>query len=129
MSKAAALATGYFVADVVPAVDGCVALPLVWKDKYARSFDVQTLGNGEIVSIGVRGDGITTSDGIGKGSTFDEVRAQYPEEQRVEAGYSQSGIRVFDPENGGWLGFLFDPTISEIRGDCTGDVRRGHEGV
>lgn len=117
MSKAEALATGYFNADVPS--EGCegVKMRLAWKDDYADSFDVYTLRNGEITSIGVLADGITTADGIGKGSTYDEVRAAYPEEQLVEAGYSQSGIRVFDFDNGGWLGFLFDPTVDKIKGD------------
>lgn len=116
MSKAEALATGYFKADVAPAVDGCVALPLAWKALYARAFDVQTVGNGEITSLGVRTKKATTADGIGVGSSYDKVRAAYPEESLVEAGYSQSGVRVFDSENGSWIGFLFDSSVDKISG-------------
>lgn len=117
MSKSEALATGYFIADAPPPVEGCPGIPLVWKDKFADSFDVYTLGNGEITSIGIRAAGTTTAEGIGKGSTYDEVQAAYPDEQLVEAGYGQSGLRVFDRDNGGWLGFLFNPTVDKIKGD------------
>lgn len=115
MSKSEALATGYFVADVAGPAEGCLVLPLAWKDAYAETFDVHTLDNGEIVSIGVRGDSVTTDDGIGVGSTYDEVAALYPDESLVEAGYGQSGIRSFDRENGGWIGFLFDAPPSDIK--------------
>lgn len=117
MSKAEALATGYFDADVPS--EGCegVRMRLAWKDDYADSFDVYTLRNGEITSIGILSDSVRTAEGIGKGSTYDEVRAAYPDEQLVEAGYVQSGIRVFDLDNGGWLGFLFNPTVDKIKGD------------
>lgn len=114
MSKSEALATGYFVADVAGPAEGCLVLPLAWKDAYAETFDVHTLDNGEIVSIGVRGDSVTTGDGIGVGSTYDEVAAQYPDESLVEAGYGQSGLRFFDRENGGWIGFLFDAPPNDI---------------
>lgn len=114
MSKDQALATGYFVADVAGPAEGCLALPLAWKDTHAETFDVHTLDNGEIVSIGVRRPGVATGDGIGVGSTYDEVAAQYPDESLVEAGYGQSGIRSLDRENGGWIGFLFDAPPSDI---------------
>lgn len=116
MSKADALATGYFVADVAAPVDGCPARPLSWKDEYVNTYDVQTLGNGEIASIGVFGDGVLTDQGVGVGSTYDEVSAAYPDETLVEAGYVQSGIRVFDRQDGGWVGFLFDTTTARIKG-------------
>lgn len=116
MSTAEALATGYFVANEPALAEGCPAPPLAWKAEYADAFDVYTLGNGEITSIGIRGDGVRTVEGIGTGSTYDDVRAAYPEEQLVEAGYGQSGVRVFDRENGGWVGFLFDPTVAKIKG-------------
>ncbi len=115
MSAADALATGYFVAGT-KTDEGCPDLPLVWKEKYVDDLGVYTLGNGEIVSIGIRRDGVTTADGIGVGSTYNEVAATYPEEALVEAGYGQSGVRVFDEENGGWIGFLFDPAPDLIEG-------------
>jgi hypothetical protein len=116
MSKSEALATGYFVADVPSPAEGCPDRELSWKDEYVNTYDVQTLGNGEITSIGVRGEGIVTADGIGPGSTLDEVRAQYPDEELVEAGYGQSGIRFFDPQDGGWIGFLFEEPVDSVQG-------------
>lgn len=130
MSKDEALATGYFVADAKSPVDGCPDPQLAWKDEYVNTFDVYTLGNGEITSIGIRGDGVVTADGIGVGSTYDEVKAQYPDETLVEAGYVQSGIRVYDLENGGWVGFLFDQTVDTIKGSSKvtfAEVTKGAE--
>ena len=117
MSKAEALDTGYFVADVPAPVDGCPEQPLTWKDEYVNTYDVQTLGNGEISSIGIFGEGADTDRGVGVRSTYDEVVAAYPDEQVVEAGYLQAGIRIFDVQNGGWVGFLFDTTVDAISGD------------
>ena len=114
MSKGQALATGYFVADLPAPVEGCPVIPLAWKDEYVNTYDVYTLGNGEISSIGVRGRGVTTADGIGVGSTYDEVKAAYPDDTLLEAGYGQSGIKVFDRQDGGWIGFLFDATPEDI---------------
>ena len=108
MSKAQALATGYFVADQPAPVEGCPVIPLAWKDEYVNTYDVYTLGNGEISSIGVRGRGVTTADGIGVGSSYEQVQAAYPDDTLLEAGYGQSGIKVFDRQDGGWIGFLFD---------------------
>ena len=116
MSKAQALATGYFVADRPAPVEGCPVVPLAWKDEYVNTYDVYTLGNGEITSIGIRGDGVVTAEGVGVGSTYDEVKAQYPDETLVEAGYVQSGLRGYDLQNGGWIGFLFDETVDQIQG-------------
>lgn len=116
MSKAEALATGYFVADVKAPVEGCPDRPLAWKDEYVNTYDVLTLGNGEISSIGIRGRGVLTDRGVGVGSTYDQVKAAYPDETLVDAGYVQSGIRVYDAQNGGWLGFLFDATPQKISG-------------
>lgn len=130
MSKQEALATGYFVADAVGPAEGCPVLPLTWKDAYVNTYDVYTLGNGEIASIGVRGDGVATEDGIGVGSTYDEVAAQYPDDKLVEAGYGQSGIRFLDGENGGWIGFLFDAAPDVIEGSDAVtfvEVTKGHE--
>lgn len=119
MSQQEALATGYFIANAPGPVEGCPDLPLEWKKPYTQTFDVRTLGNGEITSIGIRGDGVTTAGGIGVGSTFDEVRAQYPDDALVEAGYGQSGVRIFDPQDGGWIGLLFNETVADIAGDST----------
>ncbi len=114
MSKAEALATGYFVADVAAPADGCPARPLSWKDEYVNTYDVQTLGNGQITSLGIFGDGVLTDRGVGVGSTYEEVAAAYPDSPLVEAGYLQAGLRVFDKQNGGWVGFLFDTTTDAI---------------
>lgn len=116
MSKKDALATGYFVADVPAPADGCPVRPLSWKDEYVNTYDVKTLGNGEISSIGIFGDGVLTDHGVGVGSTYDEVSAAYPDETLVEAGYIQAGLRVYDREDGGWVGFLFDTTPAKIKG-------------
>ena len=116
MSKTQALATGYFVADLPAPVEGCPVIPLAWKDEYVNTYDVQTLGNGEISSIGVRGRGVTTAEGVGVGSTYDEVKAAYPDDSLLDAGYDQSGVRVFDRQDGGWIGFLFDAKPGAIEG-------------
>jgi hypothetical protein len=116
MSKAQALATGYFVADLPAPVEGCPVVPLAWKDEYVNTYDVYTLGNGEISSIGVRGRGVTTAQGISVGSTYDEVKAAYPDESLLDAGYDQSGVRVFDRQDGGWIGFLFNAKPDAIEG-------------
>lgn len=113
MSRADALATGYFEADVKASDEGCPDLPLAWKAGYADTFDVQTLRNGEIASIGIRGDDVVTAGGVGVGSTYAQVSGEYPDETVVEAGYGQSGLRFFDGA-GGWVGFLFDPAPDAI---------------
>ncbi|CAN5321625.1 hypothetical protein BH09ACT10_BH09ACT10_26840 [soil metagenome] len=115
MSKADALATGYFDADVPAPVEGCAASPLVWKKEYAEKFDVQTVGNGEITSIGVRDSEIRTASGLGVGSTYGEVRAAIADSVAVEAGYGQSGVFDYDADNGGWIGYLFDPAVSDLK--------------
>ena len=115
MSKDAAMATGLFNADTPPAVDGCPVLPLTWKKAYADILDVQTLGNGEIASIGVRGKLIRTKDGLGIGSTYAEVRAAIEDRTPVEAGYDQSGLFEYDAEAGGWIGYLFNPPVTELK--------------
>jgi hypothetical protein len=116
MTKAQAMATGFFDADLPAPVEGCPVIPLAWKTKYGDTYDVQTLGNGEISSIGVRGSGVTTSAGIGVGSTYEEVKAAYPDESLLDAGYNQAGIRVFDRQDGGWIGFLFNTKPDAITG-------------
>lgn len=118
MSKADALATGLFEAGVSP-VEGCPAPPLAWKAPYSRTFDVQTLGNGEISSIGVLRAGPTTDDGLGVGSTYGEVRREIDDSAAVEAGYGQAGVFDFDGDNGGWIGFLFNSTVKDLKDSDT----------
>lgn len=114
MSQKAAMATGLFDADTPPPVEGCPVLPLTWKKAYADLLDVQTLGNGEIASIGIRGKVVRTKGGLGIGSTYAEVRAAIEDGDPVEAGYGQSGMFEYDPQTGGWIGYLFEPTVGEL---------------
>jgi hypothetical protein len=116
MSKAEALATGYFVADVKAPAEGCPMRPLSWKDEYVNGYDVQTRPDGSITSIGIRGQGIETADGLQVGSALETVQATYPDAKLVEAGYDQSGILVHDTATGGWIGFLFDHPVAEAVG-------------
>lgn len=115
MSKEAALATGFLQADV-PGADGCPDLPLAWKPELAETFDVQTLGNGEISSIGVRGTGPRTADGLGVGSTVEEVRRVVEEDTAQDAGFGQSGLFEFDGQTGRWIGYLFNASPERLRG-------------
>jgi hypothetical protein len=114
MSKTEALATGLFDADVAASVDGCPTVPLTWKKPYSDVLDVQTVGNGEIVSIGVRAEGPTTDDGLGIGSLFADVQAGVEDDTPVDAGYGQSGLFDFDAETGRWIGYLFDAPADEV---------------
>ena len=118
MSKDDALATGLFEPGVSP-VEGCPAPPLAWKRPYAKTFDVQTLGNGEISSIGVLKAGPRTADGLEVGSTYGEVRRVLGEAAPVEAGYGQAGMFDFDDEDGGWIGFLFNSTVDDLKDSDT----------
>lgn len=119
MSKAEAVATGLFDADVKAPVEGCPAYPLVWKKAYQDYFDVLTVGNGEIVSIGVRAKGPATKDGLGVGSTFADVQAGVEDGTAVEAGYGQSGLFDYDQETGRWIGYLFNPAVDDLTPDST----------
>jgi hypothetical protein len=116
MSKAEALATGYFVADVKAPAEGCPMMPLRWKDEYVNGYDVQTQQDGSIASLGIRGQGIATADGLEVGSALETVQATYPDAKLVEAGYDQSAILVQDTATGGWIGFLFDHPVAEAVG-------------
>ncbi|MET0766226.1 MAG: hypothetical protein ABWY50_01140, partial [Aeromicrobium sp.] len=109
------LATGLFDADVKAPVEGCPGYPLQWKTEYEDHFDVQTVGNGEIVSIGVRAEGPTTEDGLGVGSSFADVRANIENGAAIEAGYGQSGLFDYDRQTGRWIGYLFDPAPDELQ--------------
>ena len=115
MSKKEALATGLFDADTPALVDGCPVEPLTWKEAYGDLIDVRTLGNGEISSIGIRDKAPRTEDGLGVGSTYAEVRAAIEDGKPVEAGYSQSGLYEYDPQTGGWVGYLFDATVDQLK--------------
>lgn len=110
-SRRAALASGYFVRGVSP-VEGCPAPPLAWRQAYADALDVYTLGNGEISSIGIRGTGPRTQQGLGVGSTWGEVKKHT--EAAQEAGYNQSGAFVYDRQNGGYVGFLFNEGLARL---------------
>lgn len=114
MSKAEASATGLFDVDVDVDVAGCPVRPLTWKQAYSDALDVQTLKNGEVASIGVRGQGPKTQAGLGIGSSLAEVFAQYPRAKTVAAGYGQTGVLV-QGSNEGWIGFLFNPEPQDVK--------------
>lgn len=118
MSKADAVATGLFDADVKAPVEGCPDYPLVWKKAYQDYFDVLTVGNGEIVSVGIRATGPTTQDGLGVGSTFADVQASVEDGTAVEAGYGQSGLFDYDQDTGRWIGYLFNPAVGDLTPDA-----------
>jgi len=115
MSKADALKTGLFNADVPPPVEGCPPYPLKWKKKY-KGLDVLTRDDGSISSIGVTKGGPKTSQGIGYGSTLDDLLAAYPKlSPVVDAGFNQAGAYEFTDTE--FIGFLFgDATVSDIKG-------------
>lgn len=115
MSKDAALATGLMDADVSGG-DGCPDLALAWKPNLRETFDVQTLGNGEIASIGVRGKEPRTADGLGVGSTADDVRDVVDEDAPLAVGFGQAGLFEFDGQTGRWIGYLFDASPARLRG-------------
>ena len=115
MSKADALKTGLFNADVPPPVEGCPPYPLQWKKKY-KGLDVLTRDDGSISSIGVTKGGPKTSKGIGYGSTLDDLTKAYPNlSPVVDAGFNQAGAYEFTDTE--FIGFLFgDATVSDIKG-------------
>jgi hypothetical protein len=115
MSKADALKTGLFNADVPPPVEGCPPYPLQWKKKY-KGLDVLTRDDGSISSIGVTKGGPKTSKGIGYGSTLDDLTKAYPNlSPVVDAGFNQAGAYEFTDDE--FIGFLFgDATVSDIKG-------------
>lgn len=112
MTKQEALGTGYLLAPDPSSGDGCPAPALAWKDGYDGVLDVQASGNGDILSIGVRQQGPRTRSGYGIGTTWGELKAVG--EEPVEAGYGQTGVRVYDAANAGWIGFLFDTTVDQL---------------
>ncbi len=115
MSKADALKTGLFDADVPPPVEGCPPWPLQWKKQY-KGVDVLTGNDGSILSLGVFKGGPRTSTGIGYGSTLDELTKAYPNlSPVVDAGFNQAGAYEFTDDE--YIGFLFgDATVSSIKG-------------
>ena len=115
MSKAEALETGLFNADVPPPVEGCPPYPLQWKKKY-KGLDVLTRDDGSISSIGITKGGPKTSKGIGYGSTLDDLTKAYPNlSPVVDAGFNQAGAYEFTDTE--FIGFLFgDATVSDIKG-------------
>ena len=115
MSKAEVAATGVFDADVDSGIDGCPVHALVWKKKFGDTLDVEALENGEVASIGVRKPGPKTSSGLQIGSTYAEVLAANPGAKAVEAGYGQAGILVQDAKTGGWIGFLFNAELKDVK--------------
>ena len=114
MSKAEALETGLFNADVPPPVEGCDPYPLQWKKKY-KGLDVLTRDDGSIASLGVREGGPRTAKGIGYGSTLAEVTKAYPNlSPVVDAGFGQAGAFEFTDTE--YIGFLFgEATVSSIK--------------
>jgi hypothetical protein len=128
MSKADALKTSLFDADVPPPVEGCPTIPLQWKKQY-KGVDVIAF-HGVIHSLGVFKGGPKTSKGIGYGSTLDDVRKAYPDlSPVVDAGFNQSGAYEFSENK--FIGFLFgDATVSSIKGSSKVtfiEVTSGHK--
>ena len=115
MSKADALKTGLFDADVPPPVEGCPNFPLKWKKQF-KGVDVLTRDDGSISSLGVFKGGPKTSKGIGYGSTLDDLTKAYPNlSPVVDAGFNQAGAYEFTDSE--FIGFLFgDATVSSIKG-------------
>ena len=114
MSKAEALKTGFFNADVPPPVEGCDPFPLRWKKKF-KGVDVLTRDDGSIASLGAFEGGPKTSKGIGYGSTLAQVIKAYPNlSPVVDAAFGQAGAYEFQGDE--FIGFLFgEETVSSIK--------------
>lgn len=115
MSKTEVAATGVFDTDVDSGVEGCPAQALVWKKEFDDTLDVQALENGAVASIGVHKSGPKTASGLQVGSTYADVLAANPGAKAVEAGYGQTGILVHDATSGGWIGYLFDADLKDVK--------------
>jgi hypothetical protein len=115
MSKAEVTAIGVFDADVASGVDGCPVHALVWKKKFGDTLDVQALKDGSVASIGVRKPGPKTASGLQIGSSYADVLAANPGAKAVEAGYGQTGILVHDTATDGWIGYLFDAELKDVK--------------
>ncbi len=114
MTKAQAVATGYFDKDVEVGGDVCHHIePLQWKKAYQDNLDVLTTDAGSIASIGVRGS-LRTTKGVGVGSTLGQINTAYGAavSPAVEAGYGQTGVYVNTGQD--WLGFLVDVPFSQV---------------
>ncbi len=108
MSKSQAAATGLFDTDVDHGADDCRGVtPLEWKASVSKSLDVLTEGDGSIAAMGITAGGPKTAEGIGVGSTFQQVRDAYEDLTPIEeAGFDQSGNYIV--VGGLYLGFLYD---------------------
>lgn len=113
MTKAELTATKLFEV-VPPAAEGCNPA-LAWVAPFAGTFDVQVKKNGELASIGVLKAGPTTGSGLGVGSTLADVLAANTGAKTVEAGYGQTGVRVYDSATKGWIGYLFDVELKDAK--------------
>jgi len=113
MSKAAADRTGLFEIVSSPA-EGC-APELAWKQPLRDTFDVETLDNGEIASIGVYKSGPKTATGLEVGSTLAEVLAANPGAMTARSGYGQTGVLIHDKATDGWIGYLFNPELGDVK--------------
>lgn len=117
-SMADAIESGLFDSNLPAPVEGCPTIPLEWKEPFAGTFDVQSLPNGDVASIGVRKAGPKTADGLGIGSTLADVLA-VTKGKAVEAGYGQTGVLVYDATSQGWIGYLFDTEVANASDNDT----------
>lgn len=108
MSKSQAAATGLFNTDVDHGADDCRGVtPLEWKPSVSKSLDVLTESDGSIAAMGILAGGPKTAEGIGVGSTFQQVRDAYADLTPIEeAGFDQSGNYIVVGDL--YLGFLYD---------------------
>ncbi|MFD1859991.1 hypothetical protein EHW97_11950 [Aeromicrobium camelliae] len=111
-----ALATGLFDADVQihDCGEGTPASPLAWKEPLRDTLDVY-VADGTITSLGVRGEGPKSAEGLGVGNTLADFRGAYETAEMREAGYGQTGLFVTDGTQ--WLGFLFDAPVASMAQD------------
>lgn len=116
MTKAQAVATGLFDADVNTGDDGCLAVvPLRWKQSFGTSVDVLLNESHKISSMGISKGGPKTTTGIAVGSTLAQVKAAYPAVTSVvSAGFDQSGNFVASGDR--WIGFLYNEKPGVITG-------------